>query len=75
MSHSIYHRSLQALCGLTICAFVAYLQLIADIGMSPWESLNQGIAMHLLSRFILCDLPHKVILIHPDISYDLLQVV
>lgn len=47
MSHSIYHRSLQALCGLTICAFGAYLQLIADIGMSPWESLNQGIAMHL----------------------------
>ena len=38
-------------------------------------TLGNGQHLHLLSRFILCDLLHKVILIIPDISYDLLQVV
>jgi len=38
-------RSLLAAGGLLVCALGTYFELQANIGMAPWESLNQGIAM------------------------------
>ena len=38
-------RSLMAAGGLLVCALGTYFELQANIGMAPWESLNQGIAM------------------------------
>ena len=61
-------RCLMACAGLVVFAFGSYLQLQADIGLSPWFSLNQGLATRfpfisygqasiLFSvLFILCDL-------------------
>ena len=37
-------RCLSASVGLVVFAFAGYLQLQADIGLSPWFSLNQGLA-------------------------------
>ena len=37
-------RCLWASAGLVVFAFASYLQLQADIGLSPWFSLNQGLA-------------------------------
>ena len=39
-------RCLLACAGLMVFAFGNYLQLQANIGMSPWFSLNQGLALH-----------------------------
>lgn len=38
-------RSLMAAAGLAVCAVGTYFQMQADLGMAPWESLNQGLAI------------------------------
>lgn len=38
-------RCLMAAAGLVIFAFGSYLQLQADIGLSPWFALNQGLSL------------------------------
>lgn len=44
-------RSLLASAGLLLFAFGFYLQLAANIGLSPWTALNQGLANHLPLTF------------------------
>lgn len=38
-------RSLLAAAGLLVCALGTYFELQANIGMAPWEALNQGLAI------------------------------
>lgn len=40
-------RSLLASAGLMLFAFGYYLQLVANIGLSPWTALNDGLSIHL----------------------------
>lgn len=53
-------RCLFASAGLVVFALGAYLQLQADIGLSPWFSLNQSLTLHLPLSYgqasILCSL-------------------
>ena len=44
-------RSLLASAGLLLSAFGFYLQLAANIGLSPWTALNQGLSNHLPITF------------------------
>ena len=44
-------RSLLASAGLLLFAFGFYLQLAANIGLSPWTALNQGLSNHLPITF------------------------
>lgn len=37
-------RSALAAVGLAVCAVGTYFELQADLGMAPWEALNQGLA-------------------------------
>jgi len=40
-------RSLLASAGLMLFAFGYHLQVVANIGLSPWTALNDGLAIHL----------------------------
>jgi len=40
-------RSLLASAGLMLFAFGYYLQIVANIGLSPWTALNDGLALRL----------------------------
>ena len=40
-------RSLLASTGLMLFAFGYHLQVVANIGLSPWTALNDGLAIHL----------------------------
>ena len=40
-------RSLLASAGLMMFAFGYYLQIVANIGLSPWTALNDGLALRL----------------------------
>lgn len=40
-------RSLLASAGLMLFAFGYYMQVVANIGLSPWTALNDGLALHL----------------------------
>ena len=44
-------RSLLASAGLMLFAFGFYMQLAANIGLSPWTALNQGLSNHLPITF------------------------
>ena len=44
-------RSLLASAGLLLFAFGFYMQLAANIGLSPWTALNQGLSNHLPITF------------------------
>lgn len=39
-------RILQASAGLVVCALGTYMELCADLGVGPWESLNRGLTIH-----------------------------
>lgn len=43
---NLVRRGLEASGGLAICALGTYLQLQANIGMAPWNALNQGLALN-----------------------------
>ena len=40
-------RSLLASAGLLLFAFGYYMQVVANIGLSPWTALNDGLSLHL----------------------------
>ena len=42
-----FKRSLLACAGLMMFAFGYYLQIVANIGLSPWTALNDGLALRL----------------------------
>jgi len=44
-------RALLASTGLLMFAFGFYMQLAANIGLSPWTALNQGLSLHLPITF------------------------
>ena len=44
-------RSVLASAGLLLFSFGFYLQLAANIGLSPWTALNQGLSNHLPITF------------------------
>lgn len=44
-------RSLLASAGLILFSFGFYMQLAANIGLSPWTALNQGLSNHLPITF------------------------
>ena len=44
-------RSLLASAGLMMSAFGCYLLIVANIGLSPWTALNQGLSNHLPITF------------------------
>lgn len=37
----------KSVAGLAICAFGAYLTVVANIGMSPWDALSMAVSCHL----------------------------
>ena len=44
-------RSLIAVCGLAVFGFGIYLQLQANLGLDPWNALNQGLAQRFSVSF------------------------
>lgn len=60
-------RSLLASAGLLLFSFGFYLQLAANIGLSPWTALNQGIANHLPLTFGQASIAVSVIIVVIDL--------
>lgn len=60
-------RSLLASFGLLLSTFGFYLQLVANIGLSPWTALNQGLSLHLPITFGQASILVSVIIIVVDL--------
>ena len=60
-------RSLLASVGLLLFAFGFYLQLAANIGLSPWTALNQGLSNHLPITFGQASIPVSVLIVCLDL--------
>ena len=60
-------RSLLASAGLLLFAFGFYLQLAANIGLSPWTALNQGLSNHLPITFGQASIMVSVIIVALDL--------
>ena len=60
-------RSVLASAGLLLFAFGFYLQLAANIGLSPWTALNQGLANHLPVTFGQASIAVSVIIVVIDL--------
>ena len=59
-------RSLLASAGLLLFSFGFYLQLAANIGLSPWTALNQGLSNHLPITFGQASILVSVLIIASD---------
>ena len=60
-------RSLLASAGLLLFSFGFYLQLAANIGLSPWTALNQGLSNHLPITFGQASILVSVLIIASDL--------
>jgi len=60
-------RSLLASAGLLLFSFGFYLQLAANIGLSPWTALNQGLSNHLPITFGQASILVSVVIIASDL--------
>ena len=60
-------RSLLASAGLILFAFGFYMQLAANIGLSPWTALNQGLSLHLPITFGQASILVSVVIIISDL--------
>lgn len=60
-------RSLLASAGLLLFAFGFYLQLAANIGLSPWTALNQGLSLHLPITFGQASILVSVLIVAADL--------
>ena len=60
-------RSLLASAGLLLFAFGFYLQLAANIGLSPWTALNQGLSNNLPITFGQASIMVSVIIVALDL--------
>ncbi len=60
-------RSLLASAGLLLFAFGFYLQLAANIGLSPWTALNQGLSLHLPITFGQASIMVSVLIVCVDL--------
>lgn len=60
-------RSLLASAGLLLFAFGFYLQLAANIGLSPWTALNQGLSNHLPITFGQASILVSVVIVALDL--------
>lgn len=60
-------RSLLASAGLILFAFGFYMQLAANIGLSPWTALNQGLSNHLPITFGQASILVSVLIIVSDL--------
>ena len=60
-------RCIIASCGLFLFSFGYYLQLVADIGLPPWQALNQGLAQHLPITFGQASILISVLIVFTDI--------
>ena len=62
-------RSLYAIVGLLIFALGSYFQIQANFGMSPWNSLSQGISMNYPITFGTANIIISFIIIGIDIMW------
>jgi len=62
-----FKRSLLASAGLMLFAFGFYMQLAANIGLSPWTALNQGLSNHLPITFGQASILVSVLVIVSDL--------
>lgn len=62
-----FKRSLLASAGLLLFAFGFYLQLVANIGLSPWTALNQGLSLHLPITFGQASILVSVLIVAADL--------
>ena len=53
--------------GLLLFSFGYYLQLVADIGLPPWQALNQGLSLHLPITFGQASILVSVVIVFTDI--------
>lgn len=60
-------RSVLASAGLILFAFGFYMQLAANIGLSPWTALNQGLSNHLPITFGQASILVSVLIIVSDL--------
>ena len=60
-------RSLLASAGLMMFAFGYYLQIVANIGLSPWTALNQGLSNHLPITFGQASITVSVLIVCLDL--------
>jgi len=60
-------RSLLASAGLLLFALGFYMQLVANVGLSPWTALNQGLSMRLPITFGQASITVSVIIIVADL--------
>ena len=70
LSHFLFDRvkrSLLASAGLLLFAFGFYLQLAANIGLSPWTALNQGLSNHLTITFGQASIMVSVLIVALDL--------
>jgi len=47
MKKNLFIQIIKSVGGLAICAFGAYLTVVANIGMSPWDALSMAVSYHL----------------------------
>lgn len=60
-------RCLLASVGLILFAFAYYLQLVASIGLSPWQALNEGLILHLPITFGQASILVSVLVVAADL--------
>ena len=60
-------RCLLASAGLALFALGFYLQLVANVGLSPWHALNDGLTRHLPVTFGQASILVSVIIIASDL--------
>lgn len=60
-------RSILASAGLLLFSFGFYMQLAANIGLSPWTALNQGLSNHLPLTFGQASIAVSVIIVVIDL--------
>lgn len=60
-------RCLLAAAGLALFAFGFYLQLVANVGLSPWHALNDGLTHHLPITFGQASILVSVLIVISDL--------
>lgn len=61
------YRCLVASFGLILFSFGYYLQLVADIGLPPWQAINQGLSLHLPITFGQASIFISILIVITDI--------
>ena len=60
-------RTAAASVGLILCSFAIYLTLLADVGLAPWNALNEGVAAHLPITFGQASISISILILIADL--------